>query len=168
MYSMNYVYSCHGHMVDATGGSHLSRIFWEHENLSGLRVIWLIQSYFHWFIWKIYLGKKSGLTRNESSLTDVWLKWDPPVVTSYVVHICTNIPINAPEGNGIVIMWNVSGRFVSGTYMAIRSKVEVGVCCVLIHICYNVGCICTYSMKVVWTKLQYVNHILAKCKYHVL
>ena len=26
-----------------TGGSHLSRIFWEHENLSGLSVIWLIQ-----------------------------------------------------------------------------------------------------------------------------
>ena len=26
-----------------TGGSRLSRIFWEHENLSGLSVIWLIQ-----------------------------------------------------------------------------------------------------------------------------
>ena len=25
-----------------TGGSHLSRIFWEHENQSGLLVIWLI------------------------------------------------------------------------------------------------------------------------------
>ena len=26
-----------------TGGSHLSWIFWEHENLSGLSIIWLIQ-----------------------------------------------------------------------------------------------------------------------------
>ena len=26
-----------------TGGSHLSRIFWEHENLSGLSIIRLIQ-----------------------------------------------------------------------------------------------------------------------------
>ena len=26
-----------------TGGSCLSRIFWEHENLSGLSIIWLIQ-----------------------------------------------------------------------------------------------------------------------------
>ena len=26
-----------------TGGSRLSRIFWEHENLSGLSIIWLIQ-----------------------------------------------------------------------------------------------------------------------------
>ena len=33
-----------------TGESHLSWIFWKHENLSGLRVIWLIQSYFHSFI----------------------------------------------------------------------------------------------------------------------
>ena len=29
--------------VFTTGGSCLSRIFWEHENLSGLSVIWLIQ-----------------------------------------------------------------------------------------------------------------------------
>ena len=28
---------------DDTGGSRLSRIFWEHENLSGLSIIWLIQ-----------------------------------------------------------------------------------------------------------------------------
>ena len=27
----------------ATGGSHLSQIFWEHENLSGLSIIWLIK-----------------------------------------------------------------------------------------------------------------------------
>ena len=26
-----------------TGGSHLSQIFWEHENLSDLSIIWLIQ-----------------------------------------------------------------------------------------------------------------------------
>ena len=26
-----------------TGGSRLSQIFWEHENLSGLSIIWLIQ-----------------------------------------------------------------------------------------------------------------------------
>ena len=28
---------------EITGGSHLSQIFWEHENLSGLSSIWLIQ-----------------------------------------------------------------------------------------------------------------------------
>ena len=27
----------------STGGSRLSRIFWEHENLSRLNIIWLIQ-----------------------------------------------------------------------------------------------------------------------------
>ena len=43
-YMGNYVYAWY------TGGSHLSQVFWEHENLSGLRVIWLIQPYFHWFI----------------------------------------------------------------------------------------------------------------------
>ena len=48
----------------STGGSHLSRIFWKHENLSGLRIIKLMQSYFHWFIWKSCLCKKSSLTRN--------------------------------------------------------------------------------------------------------
>ena len=30
-----------------TGGSRLSRIFWEHENLSGLSVIWLTSTYLH-------------------------------------------------------------------------------------------------------------------------
>ena len=41
-----------------TGGSHLSQIFWEHGNLSGLRVIWLIQSYF------IGLNRKVALAKN--------------------------------------------------------------------------------------------------------
>ena len=30
-----------------TGGSRLSRIFWEHTNLSGLSVIWLISTNLH-------------------------------------------------------------------------------------------------------------------------
>ena len=34
-------------IVDITGGSHLSWIFWEHENLSGLSVIWLTSTYLH-------------------------------------------------------------------------------------------------------------------------
>ena len=29
--------------VHSTGGSRLSRIFWKHENLSGLSIIWLNQ-----------------------------------------------------------------------------------------------------------------------------
>ena len=31
------------HLGNNTGGSRLSQIFWEHENLSSLSVIWLIQ-----------------------------------------------------------------------------------------------------------------------------
>ena len=31
------------YVLDITGGSRLSRIFWEHENLSGLSIIRLIQ-----------------------------------------------------------------------------------------------------------------------------
>ena len=30
--------------LTCTGGSRLSQIFWEHENLSGLSVIWLIST----------------------------------------------------------------------------------------------------------------------------
>ena len=39
----NYPWQTHSHWHWLTGGSCLSRIFWEHENLSGLSIIWLIQ-----------------------------------------------------------------------------------------------------------------------------
>ena len=61
-----------------TGGSHLSQIFWEHENQSSLLVIWLIYI-------KLYRKKGNQILEKkirakwESSLTAVWLKWDPPV-----------------------------------------------------------------------------------------
>ena len=61
-----------------TGGSHLSQIFWEHENQSSLLVIQLIYI-------KLYRKKETKFWRKkiwakgESGLTTVWLKWDPPV-----------------------------------------------------------------------------------------
>ena len=38
-----YFISFYSFFIPFTGGSHLSRIFWEHENLSGLSIIRLIQ-----------------------------------------------------------------------------------------------------------------------------
>ena len=76
--------------VQSTGGSHLSQIFWEHENLSGLSVIWHINI-------KLYKEKEKEFwqkiqAKQESGLTTVWLKWDPPVYEDYdsnvVGHIC--------------------------------------------------------------------------------
>ena len=63
-----------------TGGSCLSWIFGEHENLSDLSVIWLIYI-------KLYRKKEKKIWQKiwakwESSLTTVWLKWDPPVCTT--------------------------------------------------------------------------------------
>ena len=60
-----------------TGGSCLSQIFWEHENLSGLSVIWLFTLNYtrkrkKYFWPKFQAQQKSGLTA-------VWLKWDPHV-----------------------------------------------------------------------------------------
>ena len=46
-----------------TGGSRLSQIFWEHEILSGLSVIWLIYIKFYKEKEK-KSGKKSRLSRN--------------------------------------------------------------------------------------------------------
>ena len=64
------------HEVSDTGGSSLSRNFWEHENQSGLLVIWLICI-------KLYRKKEKNWqkiwTKQESGLTAVWLKQDPPV-----------------------------------------------------------------------------------------
>ena len=40
-----------------TGGSHLSWIFWEHDNISGLSVIWLIYI-------KLYKEKEKNLAKN--------------------------------------------------------------------------------------------------------
>ena len=50
-----------------TGGPHLSQIFWEHENLSGLSVIWLISMISVLIYIKLYkydFGKTSGLSGN--------------------------------------------------------------------------------------------------------
>ena len=61
-----------------TGGSHLSQIFWEHENLSCLSVIQLI-----YIKLPQEKGKKIGKkiwAKQESGLTAVWLKWDLPVL----------------------------------------------------------------------------------------
>ena len=58
-----------------TGGSRLSWIFWEHANPSGLSVligIKLIKLYKNEIIQKIRAMQESGLTA-------VWLKRDPPV-----------------------------------------------------------------------------------------
>ena len=56
--------------------------FWEHENQSGLLVIWLIYI-------KLYRKKEKQIwgkiqAKRESGLTTVWLKWDPPVYVLYV------------------------------------------------------------------------------------
>ena len=67
-----------------TGGSHLSQIFWEHENQSGLLVIWLIYI-------KLYRKRKPNFGKKiwakwESGLTAVRLKWDPPVYIFDELH----------------------------------------------------------------------------------
>ena len=60
-----------------TGGSCLSQIFWEHENLSGLSVIQIIITIY------IKLCKEKDWEKIwakwESGLTAVELKQDPPV-----------------------------------------------------------------------------------------
>ena len=47
-----------------TGGSHLSRIFWEHENLSGLSIIQLIYIKLYRKKETKFWKKKSGLSGN--------------------------------------------------------------------------------------------------------
>ena len=66
--------------ISYTGGSHLSQIFWEHEILSCISVIWLIYI-------KLYKEKEKENWQKiqakwESGLTAVWLKQDPPVSPS--------------------------------------------------------------------------------------
>ena len=73
-----YLYLQYKHF-DITGRSYLNQIFWEHENLSSLSVIKL--SYI-----KLYKEKDFGKkiwANQESGLTAVQLKGDPPV---YTVH----------------------------------------------------------------------------------
>ena len=69
-----------------TGGSHLSQVFCEYENLSSLSVIWLISTNLHVSWTCTILAKISA--KWETGLTAVWLMWDPPVVsdvdTNYV------------------------------------------------------------------------------------
>ena len=47
-----------------TGGSCLSRIFWEHENQSGLLVIWLIYIKLYMKMENKFWEKKSRLSGN--------------------------------------------------------------------------------------------------------
>ena len=62
-----------------TGGSRLSRIFWEHENQSGLLVIWLIYIELYRKMENKFWKKKIW-AKQDSSLTAVRLKQDPPVL----------------------------------------------------------------------------------------
>ena len=68
-------------IICVTGGYCLSQIFWGHENMSSLSVIWLIYI-------KLYRKKrkekfcKKIWAKWESGLTAVQLKWDPPVIYS--------------------------------------------------------------------------------------
>ena len=71
-----------------TGGSCLSQIFWEHENQSGLLVIQLIYI-------KLYRKKETKFwkkiwAKQESSLTTVQLKWDPPVQWETILQWAVN------------------------------------------------------------------------------
>ena len=65
------------------GGFCLSRIFWEHEILSGLSVIWLIYIILYKEkeikIWQKFRAKR------EPGLTAVRLKQDPPVLPNSVM-----------------------------------------------------------------------------------
>ena len=85
---------CHpkwgGALSGITGGFRLSRIFWEHENLSGLIIIRLIQ-YYNKFNNTKKFGNKIRAKR-ESGLTTVRLKRDPPVslISLFLLLICTN------------------------------------------------------------------------------
>ena len=49
-----------------TGGSRLSQIFWEHENQSGLLVIWLIYI-------KLYRKMENKFWKKNPGLADIWL-----------------------------------------------------------------------------------------------
>ena len=51
-----------------TGGSRLSQIFWEHENQSGLLVIWLIYIKLYRKKETKFWKKKFGLSRNPALL----------------------------------------------------------------------------------------------------
>ena len=67
-----------------TGGSRLSQIFWEHENQSSLLVIQLIYIKLYR---KLYRKKETKFwkkiwAKQESGLTAVQFKWDPPVHVS--------------------------------------------------------------------------------------
>ena len=73
------------HKDHTTGGSHLSQIFWEHENLSSLSVIWLI------YIKYTMKRKKNWQkiqAKQESRLTAVQLKWDLPVFIPSMSPLC--------------------------------------------------------------------------------
>ena len=59
-----------------TGGICLCQIFWEHVNLFGLSVIWLISTKMYI---KLYILWQKIQAKWESGLTTVQLKWDPPV-----------------------------------------------------------------------------------------
>ena len=61
-----------------TGGSHLSRIFWEHENLSNLSIILAYPIIIISLIIQKNLATKIW-AKWESGLTAVRLKQDPPV-----------------------------------------------------------------------------------------
>ena len=69
--------------------------FWEHENLSSLSIIWLIST--------IYKEKEKKQfwqniwAKQESGLTTVWLKWDPPVWYMQPLDPSTPCPFQAKD-----------------------------------------------------------------------
>ena len=83
-----------------TGGSCLSRIFWEHENQSNLLVIWLIYI-------KLYRKKETKFWEKiqakwESGLTAVRLKQDPPVTS-----LCCSLKMKLKKSyvHALKILW---------------------------------------------------------------
>ena len=84
------MHNCDKQECHITGGSHLSQIFWEHENLSGLSVLIYMSHGPVGFWQKIWAKLESGLTAE-------WLKWNPPVLSLWVV--CGIIVISKSNHN---------------------------------------------------------------------
>ena len=77
-----------------TGSSHLSQIFWEHENLSDSWVIHIISTLMYTNYTKFFWQKI--WVKWESSLTTVWLNWDPPVTILATTTIWWLLTIKGP------------------------------------------------------------------------
>ena len=90
-----------------TGGSHLRQIFWEHENLSDLWVIRFISTLQYTNYTKIFWAKIQ--IKQESSLTTVWLNWDPPIYGRMWSSLFLILVIFSRKNDA-----NLSGKLSSG------------------------------------------------------